>query len=403
MHKRSLGLTLFGGLAIVVAACGGGMSPSPSQSATASTPATSPSTEASASSSAGAGASASAAGTSDLKIGVVTDIGTLNDKNFNEYSFKGAQDGATAIKAAAPQSVVPKDQSEYTKDIQSFVEQGYDIVVTVGFNLATPTTCAAKANTGVKFVGVDQSPICVTPEGKPDSSFACKGDAKTLLPNYQSLAFQEDQPGYLVGIVAASLSKNGEIGAIGGTTLCAPCVRYIQGYELGAKSVNPSIKVDTAYVTRDFSNKAFQDQPGGKAFADNFLTTNPKVDVLFQVAGLTGNGVLDSACAKGIHAIGVDVDQFLSYPNADKCIVTSAEKHLQIAAAEAIKGIATGTPVAGDNKFSAANNGIGVSDFHDKAALLTSDLKGKLDAALAAMKGGTLKTCPDTGCGVGPK
>ena len=395
MRFRRLGAVTFSAIVLVLAACSS--TPAGGGSAAPSAPA-----DPCASFKTG-GTHTAPTDWSKAKIGVVTDVGTLNDKNFNEYSFKGAQDGATAIKAAAPQSVVPKDQSEYTKDIQSFVDQGYDVIVTVGFNLATPTTCAAKANSGVKFVGVDQSPICVTPEGKPDSSFACKGDAKTLLPNYQSLAFQEDQPGYLVGIVAASLSKNGEIGAIGGTTLCAPCVRYIQGYELGAKSVNANIKVDTAYVTRDFSNKAFQDQPGGKAFADNFLTTNPKVDVMFQVAGLTGNGVLDSACAKGIYAIGVDVDQFLSYPNADKCIVTSAEKHLQVAVGEAIKAIAGGTPVAGDNKFNAANNGIGYADFHDKTSLLTSDLKSKLDAALAAMKAGTLKTCPDTGCGVGPK
>jgi basic membrane protein A and related proteins len=394
MRTRQLGAILFCGIVLLVAAC-------------SSTPAGSSAPTAPPDPCAGV----KAGGTHTLptdwtkaKIGVVTDIGTLNDKNFNEYSFKGAQDGATAIKAAAPQSVVPKDQSEYLKDIQSYVDQGYDIIVTVGFNLATPTTCMAKANSGVKFVGVDQSPICVTPDGKPDSSFACKGDAKTLLPNYTSLAFQEDQAGYLVGIIAASLSKNAEIGAIGGTTLCAPCVRYIQGYELGAKSVNPNIKVDTAYVTRDFSNKAFQDQTGGKAFADNFLTTNSKVDVLFQVAGLTGNGVIDSACAKGIYAIGVDVDQFLSYPNGDKCIVTSAEKHLQLAVSEAIKAIAAGTVKAGDNQFNAANDGIGVADFHDKASLITADTKSKLDAALAAMKANPpLVTCPATGCGVGPK
>ena len=78
-------------------------------------------------------------------------------------------------------------------------------------------------------MGVDQSPICVTADGAPDSTFACKGDAKTLLPNYVSLKYAEDQAGYLAGIVAASISKSGEIGAIGGTTLCGPCVRYIQG------------------------------------------------------------------------------------------------------------------------------------------------------------------------------
>ena len=188
--------------------------------------------------------------------------------------------------------------------------------MTVGFNLASGTVQAAHDNPDTWFIGVDQSPICVDATGLPDATFACAGDAKTLLPHYISIQFQEDQAGYLAGIVAAGASKSGEIAAIGGSSICGPCVRYIQGYALGAASVNSSIKVDTAYVTADFSAAAFQDQAGGKTYAENFLAQNPKVDVLFQVAGLTGNGVLDAACAANINGIGVDVDQFLSYPNA---------------------------------------------------------------------------------------
>ena len=234
----------------------------------------------------------------------------------------------TAIGAAKPPSIVPKDASEYAADIKSFVDQKFDVIVTVGFNLAGETTKAAKANPNTWFIGVDQSPICVDAKGDLDTTFACKGDAATLLPKYVSLAFQEDQAGYLAGIVAASVSKNADDRRDRRDHLCGPCVRYIQGYELGAKSVNPSIVVKSAYVTRDFSAAAFQDQKGGQRFAEGFLTTNPKVDVLFQVAGLTGNGILDAACAPDIDGIGVDVDQFLSYPAAGKCLVTSAEKHL---------------------------------------------------------------------------
>ena len=398
MHKRSLGLTLFGGLAIVVAACGGGTSPSPSQSATASTPATSPSTEASASSSAGAGASASAAGTSDLKIGVVTDIGTLNDKNYNEYSFKGAQAGAAAIGAAEPASFVPTSASDYPSGIKSFVDQGYTVIVTVGFNLASATVQAAHDNPNIWFIGVDQSPICVDEQGLPDATFACKGDAKTLLPKYVSINFQEDQAGYLAGIVAAGASQKNAIGAIGGTSICAPCVRYIQGYELGAKSVKPDIKVVSAYVTNDFSAKAFQDQAGGKTFADNFLKQNKDVDVLFQVAGLTGNGVLDSACAKGILAIGVDVDQFPAYPAADPCLLTSAEKHLQLAVSDALKSVAGGSATPGDVLYDAKNDGIGVAQGHNLGNKWAPGTQDLLNAALAGMKDGSLKTCPEK-CG----
>jgi len=390
MRTRSLGLTLFSGLAILLSACtntGGGAGASAAASA-APDPC--------------AGAAAGPAHTaptdwSKAKIGVATDIGTLDDKNYNEYTFKGAQAGATDLKAGAPSSVVPKDASEYIKNIQAYVDQNYDIIVTAGFNNASATTCEAHLNPKVWFIGVDQSPICVDATGKLDPKFGCKGDAKTLLPNYISLEYQEDQPGYLAGMVAASVSKTGTIGAIGGTSLCGPCIRYIQGYELGAKSINPSINVVSTYVTNDFSNKAFNDPVTGKSFGQQFIAQN-KPDVLFQVAGKTGNGVIDAACAAGIYAVGVDVDQWLSYTNGQKCIITSAEKKLQNTVQKTIDAIAAGTAKGGDSLWNAANDGIGISDFHDKASLIPAGLQDKLNTALAGMKSGSLKTCPDK-CG----
>ena len=394
MHKRSLGLSLVGSLAIIVAACGTAATPTPSAGSSAPAASTPPA----ASASTGASAPASQAAASNLKIGVVTDIGTLNDKNFNEYSFKGALAGAAAIGAAEPQSIVPTSASEYAASIKSFVDQKYDVIITVGFNLAGDTGVAAVANPTVKFIGVDQSPICITADGKQDFTFPCPLDSTTVAPNYTSIAFAEDQAGYLAGIVAAGASKTGTIGAIGGTSICAPCVRYIQGYELGAKSVKADIKVVSAYVTNDFGPKAFHDQAGGKSFADNFLKQNKDVDVLFQVAGETGNGVLDSACEKKIYGVGVDVDAFPAYPAAGPCLLTSAEKHLQLAVSDALKAVAAGTLKPGTSLYDAKNDGVGVSQGHnlgDKWAAGTQEL---LNKALAAMKDGSLKTCPDK-CG----
>ena len=386
-------------LAIVASACSGSATPTPAAPSAAAS--AEPSMAASAAPSMAASPSP-AASASALKIGVVTDLGTLNDKGFNEYSYKGAVDAATALGAATPSSIVPKDPSEYATDIQQMVEQKFDVIVTIGFNMTNATVAAAKANPTIHFVGVDQSPICVDPTGAPDSTFACKGDAKTLLPNYTSLYFAEDQAGYLVGIVAAYASKANIIGAIGGTTLCASCVRFIQGYELGAKSVKSDIVVKSSYVTHDFSAAAFSDPAGGKVFADTFIKTN-KVDVLFQVAGATGNGVLQAACDNNIYGIGVNVDQWLSLGTpANACIITSAEKRVETAVDQAITGIAAGTLAAGDVLYSAVNDGIAASPFHDKASLFGPEVQASLDSALAAMKAGTLQTCPTTGCGVAP-
>jgi len=398
MRTRSVGLTLVAGLSIFVAACSSGTaSTAPSKAPVTAAPSVAPASVAPASVAPASVAPASVAPKSDLKIGVVTDIGTLDDKNYNEYTYKGVQGAAAAIGAANPPAVVPKDASEYAAKIDAYVKQGFNVIVTVGFNLGGATTAAAHANPNIWFIGVDQSPICVDETGAPDPKFACKGVAATLLPKYISINFQEDQSGYLAGIIAASNSKNGVIGAIGGTSLCGPCIRYIQGFELGAKSVNPNIKVISSYVTNDFSNAAFNDPVGGKKYGQTFITTN-KPDVLFQVAGKTGNGILDAACGAGIYGIGVDVDQALSYPNAAKCTLTSAEKHLQIATGTVIQGIAAGAGKGGDLLFDAKTNGIGVSPGHDLAALITPAIQAKVDAALAAMVTGALVTCP-ANCG----
>ena len=326
MRIRSTGLGLFAALSILVAACSSsGASTAPSAAATTA-PTTAPSAPASEAPSASASAAASAAH-SDLKIGVVTDIGTLDDKNYNEYTFKGVTAAAAAIGADAPPAVVPKDPTQYTPLIQAFVDQR--LQHDRDGRLQQRGRHRPRGGQEPEGPVHRRRPGTDLPQGRRQGGLhgSLPDDPKTVAPNYISIDFQEDQAGYLAGIVAASVSKSGTIGAIGGTTLCAPCVRYIQGYALGAQSVNPSVVVKTAYVTNDFSNKAFNDPVGGKKFGQSFITTN-KVDVLFQVAGKTGNGILDAACDASIYGIGVDVDQALSYPNAAKCIVTSAEKHL---------------------------------------------------------------------------
>jgi len=340
-------------------------------------------------------AAAPSAATTPLKIGVVTDVGRVDDKNFNQYSYEGAKTAAATLGTTA-EYVVPKDASDYTKDIQGYVDQKYNVIVTVGFNLGDATIKAAKANPNTWFIAVDVKP-CVDETGAPDSTFTCKGDASKLLPKLIGVQFQEDQAGYLAGIVAAAVSKTGAIGQLGGINNNPAVVRYMQGFQLGAASYKSSIKVDSSFFSTGDLGKAYGDPVFGKQFSTQFIAQK-KVDVLFQVAGATGNGALDAACAAGIMAVGVDVDEYKSYPTADKCIVTSAEKHLSSAVSQTIAKIAAGTAAGGIAKFDATNDGIGISAFQNSAITIPADVQGKLDAALAAMKAGTLKTCPDK-CG----
>jgi basic membrane protein A and related proteins len=389
MRNRSLGLTLFGSLAIIVSACGGGATPSPSASTAPSTPAstapsTAPSTEPS-------------AALRPIKVGVVTDVGQLEDKSFNQSSNEGALAAATES-GGSHDVIVTQAISDYAGNIQTLIDADFDVIVTVGFLIGTDTAKAAKANPDVKFVGVDQG-VCVDANGDPDATFACAGDAATLLPNYQGIVFAEAQPGYLAGIVAASISKSGTIGAVGGTNVPA-VVNYWRGYENGAKATNPDIKV--LYQETD-PNPAvgFNDPAKGKTIAGQFLGQG--ADVIFQIAGLTGQGALEAVCAtEGVWGIGVDVDQAVSLPNLSKCIVTSAEKKLVDTVKAVVLSVASDTFKAGTVPYNAASEpqAIGLSAYHDNAALITPEIQAKLDAALAGLKDGSLDPCAPIKCTV---
>ncbi|MBF8255209.1 MAG: family transporter substrate-binding protein [Anaerolineales bacterium] len=321
-----------------------------------------------------------------LKVGLVTDVGQLEDKSFNQSSWEGAQAGATAA-GGTSEVIVTQNISDYKQNIQTFIDQGFDVIVTVGFLIGTDTAIAAKENPGVKFVGVDQF-ICVDETGAPDATFACAGDAATLLPNYQGIVFAEEQPGYLAGIVAASISETGVIGAVGGTNV-PPVVAYNAGYVAGAQSVNPDIV--TLYQETD-PNPAvgFNDPAKGKAIAQQFIGEG--ADVLFQIAGLTGQGVLEAACDAGIYGIGVDVDQTETLPNLAGCIVTSAEKKLKDTVAAVVESAASDAFQAGTVGYTAASTppGIGLSPYHELESLITPEIQALLDDAMAKMASGEL-------------
>jgi basic membrane protein A len=360
MRIRSTGLALFAGMAIVVSACGG-------------------------------------ASADIKKVGLVTDVGTLEDKSFNEASWIGAQDGAKTIGGTA-NNIVTKAPADYAANIKTFVDQGYGVIVTVGFAMGDATTIAAKTYPNVKFIGVDQG-VCIDETGKSDPTFACKGDPTKLLPNYQGLQFKEEQAGYLAGIVAGSVTKSGVVGTVGGINTIPPVVKYINGYRNGVAAVKSDAQVLVQYVSTDIT-KAFNDPGTGKSIAQQMI--GQKADVIFQVAGLSGAGALEAACATaGVIGIGVDVDQAKSLPNLAKCILTSAEKKLSNAVAAAIKKIADKTDKGGTTIWDATTDpaGVGLSPFGgDYAGLVTPEIQAAIDKAFAGLKDGSIDPCKPTVC-----
>jgi len=330
------------------------------------------------------------------KIGLVTDVGQLEDKSFNEASWLALQDAKTQF-GAEIDNIVTKDPKDYQVNMKAFVDRKFDIVVTSGFALGNDTTIAAGLYPNVKFIGTDQG-VCITKDKQPDTAFKCEGDPVALLPNYQGLIYNEAQAGYLVGIIAGSLTKTNVIGTLGGINTIPPVVKYMRGFENGAKSVNPDVNVLLTYASTDIT-KAFNDSAKGKSVGQQMIGQD--ADVLFQVAGLTGQGFLEAACDANIWGIGVDVDQWASLPSSlQKCIVTSAEKKLRSSVLSAITRVINGTDRAGTivNDASSDPVGIGVSDYHDHKDLISADVQKKVDDALAAMKAGTLDPCKPQAC-----
>ncbi len=338
------------------------------------------------------GALALAQDGSELKIGLVTDVGTIDDRNFNQYSWEGAQAGAEAVGAAVPQYAISQQSVDIGPNIQAFVDQEYDIIVTVGFAAGADTIMAAKANPDIKFIGVDQAP-CINEAGDPDDTFTCAGDPATLLPNLQGLNWREQQPGYLAGIVAADVSETGHVAAIGGTSVVPAIPNYIEGFANGVKSVNPDAVVTVTYISGAPDAAAFNDPAGGQAIAQQLLAQDPQIDVMFQVAGKTGNGVLQAACDADIWAIGVDVDQFVSTPETADCTLTSAEKKLSNSVKSAIERIGAGEDQGGTLFLDISTDDVGISPFHDHEAAVSADAVAAIAAATAGMIDGSVVPC----------
>ena len=380
-------------LMLILAACGEG-GESPSEAAESDPAATSGESEPAATEApTGLEACGEPEGGDEWLIGGVTDVGELEDKSFNEGGWCGTIAGATSVGGSA-EVIVTADPADYAANIQTFIDQGYQIIVTYGFALGNATTIAALENPDVSFIGLDQ-PVCVDEAGAPDPTFTCAGDAATLLPNYQGLIFNEAQAGYLAGIVAGSLTETNVIGTIGGIESIPAVKLYIGGYHNGALSVNPDVEVLISYVSEDIT-VAFNDPATGASLAEQMIGQD--ADVIFQVAGLSGQGALEASCDADIYGIGVDVDQALGLPS-ETCIVTSAEKKLVDAIDEAIQRVVDGTAVGGSIVLDAASDPpkVGTSEFHNHPDLLTPELQTLLDDATAAMASGELDPCEGDG------
>lgn len=351
MHRKWGLAAAAAAAALVLAACGGGGGSSSSESA----------------SSAGGGGEGDCPGADAFCIGLVTDTGKVDDKSFNQSAWEGALEAAQASGGYAKyiETVDPKD---YATNIAQFTSAGYDVIVTVGFLMGEATVAAAKENTGVQFIGVDQF------------------QAETI-PNLTGLVFPEDKAGYAAGYLAGLMTKTNKVGAVLGTDTVPPVKLFGEGYKAGAIAANPNVEVTLVY--HEPAN-AFTDPEWGAAEAKKQLEQGN--DIIFGAGGLTGNGALiEIAKAPGagesIFCIGVDTDQFFTVPEAAKCLLTSAEKKLTLGTKDLVL-------MAKDGKAPGGNYvGLtGLAPYHDTEAAVPEEVKAKVAEVIAGLDAGTIAT-----------
>lgn len=311
---------------------------------------------------------------------LVTDKGKINDGTFNQYAYEGM---ARAVEDFDIDSTYIETQSEadYEANINTCVEQGYDIIVTVGFLIADATKAAAEANPEVYFIGVDQ--------------FLADGPT-----NYVGIQFREDQAGFLVGALAALVAEEA-----GGDTIAGvygidipPVVKFRNGYEQGARYINPELNILGKY------EDSFVAPDKGASTARTFIEEGAVV--IFGAGGPTGSGAIAEAAKAGVYVIGVDQDEYFTTFGSGETegaefLISSAQKAVDVGVYDMIAALVEGDMeafIGGSNYIlDVANGGITFAPKHD--ADLADELYAQVEEIKQMLIDGELETGVDPASG----
>ncbi len=306
-------------------------------------------------------------------VGLVTDVGEVDDKSFNQSAWEGVQMAEKEL-GAQIKFIETKDAKDYGANIDLFAQEGYDVIVTVGFALGEATLEAATKYPDIDFIGVDQF-----------QAWQFDDDASNDFANVAGLIFPEDKAGFLAGALAAMMSESGTIAAVLGTDLVPPVVAFKEGYEAGARYINPDINIISTYHPGGL-DVAFTDPEWGASTARQALDQG--ADVVFGAGGKTGNGaIIEVASQEGAYCIGVDTDQWETVPEARPCLISSAMKLITPGVFNLIKASQEGNFPAGNFVGE-----VGLAPFHDFDSVVPQEVKDRLNEIDAGLKDGSIDT-----------
>ena len=268
-----------------------------------------------------------------IKIGMVTDVGGINDKSFNQTSWEGLQRAEKELGVEITY-VESKSDADYATNIESLVDDGCDLIICVGFMLAAATKEAAEAYPDQKFAIIDDS-------------------SNADLPNVACLMFEQAQASYLVGLAAGMMTKTNNVGFVIGMAT-GPMNEFGYGYVAGVKAANPNATI------QQYNANNFGDAGLGKTAAKDMITKG--ADVVYHAAGGTGSGVIEACAEEKVWAIGVDTDQS---PLAPEYVLTSAMKRVDNASYDIVKAVLEGTYKAGVKVYGMDNGGVDIAPTQD--------------------------------------
>ncbi|CAL9570905.1 Membrane lipoprotein TmpC [Nocardiopsis dassonvillei] len=293
---------------------------------------------------------------SELRVGLAYDVGGRGDRSFNDSAYRGLEQAIDELGVEAREFEPADGEADSAKveRLSTMAEEGYDVVIAVGF-------------------AYNEAVVEVAPE-YPDVHFAIVDSEVEDIDNVTSLVFAEEQASFLAGAAAALSTEEDHVGFIGGVE--TPLIHKFQaGYEAGVAHVNEDVTVEVDYLSQPPDFSGFSDPARGRELAQ--AQYDRGADVIYHAAGASGNGVLEAAVANDFLFIGVDSDQYENAEDAQKpFVLTSAIKQVDVAVFEFINSVADGAVQEGIQRFDLAGGGV---DYTTSNEELISPIQGELD------------------------
>jgi basic membrane protein A and related proteins len=284
-------------------------------------------------------------------VGLVAASGSI-DEGVNQQAWLGLQDAKAEGLADRIDTIETVDSRDRAANIQTFINDGYDVVIAVGSSLTNETMTAAQKNPKVKFIGVEQT------------------QNKTY-PNLTGLVFHEERSGFLTGALAASITQTNRVAAICEAKFIDAMRRYCDGFKAGAQYINPKINIDAVYRTGPNQN-LFNDPDWGTQAAHQAV--NDGADVILAAGGTTADAALETAAGQGAYVIGSETDEYESLTDIRSRLVSSAVNGVR-------SGIRDLMRLLRDNQLPAGNffGQVELAPFHDLDGQIPQSVNDQLN------------------------